>query len=135
MTDDDPSMAGPPELDFDDELRVVGVLRLEQGLLPRSLTKRYIGYLTVSEIRRFAADDDFAWLKVKRPADLRTFRDGRFDAPPHDVPPVLAYTAPIAGRNQTQIGEGRGRINFAQAYNMRLHVWCLVYPDTAEASM
>lgn len=117
------------DLDFYDEFKVSGVLCLERGLSPKVFTKRYVGYLTVDEIRRFAADDDFAWLEVERVADLRKFRNGEFDAPPHEVPPVLAYTAPIDGRCQTRIGEGRGRINFAKAHKMRLHLWCLVYPD------
>jgi hypothetical protein len=119
------------EPDIDDEFRVRGVLMLDRGLSPQGCIKRYIGYLTVDEVRRFATDDDFAWLEVERPRDLRKFRNGEFDAPPHEVPPVLAYTAPIDGRSQTRIGEGRGRINFARAHNMRLDVWCLVYPDTA----
>jgi hypothetical protein len=116
------------ELDPNDEFRLAGVLLLDRGLSPRSFTKQYVGYLTVDEIRRFAADD-FAWLTVERSTDLRKFRNGEFDAPPHEVSPVLAYTAQINGRCQTRIGEGRGRINFARAHNMRLHVWCLAYPD------
>ncbi|MBO9650258.1 MAG: hypothetical protein J7605_17260 [Variovorax sp.] len=120
---------GDPSLDFDDEFKVVGVVLLERKLSPRDHTRRYVGRLTVEEIRQFAADDDFTWLEVERPADLRTFRDGAFDTPAHEVPAVLAYTAPIEGRRQTRIGEGRGRINFARAHNMRLHVWCLDYPE------
>lgn len=50
------------DLDFDDEFKVVGALSLERGHSPHAFTKRYVGYLTVDEIRRFAADDDFAWL-------------------------------------------------------------------------
>jgi hypothetical protein len=119
------------EHDFDDEFLVAGVLWSERGLSLQAYIKRSIGYLTVDEIRQFATDDDFAWLEVERPRDLRKFRNGEFDAPAHEVPPVLAYIAPIDGRRQTRIGEGRGRINFARAYNMRLHVWCLVYPDPA----
>jgi hypothetical protein len=113
------------ELDSGDEFKVIGVLHFDRGLSPQGWIKRYVGYLTVDEIRRFAADDDFAWLEVQRPADLRKFRNGEFDAPPHKVPAVLAYTAQIDGRTQTRIGEGRGRINFARAHDMRLHVWCL----------
>jgi hypothetical protein len=117
-----------PELDRDDVFKVVGVLWSEQEFSPLGMTKRYVGYLTVEEIRRFAADDDFSWLKVERPAELRTFRNGAFDEPPHEVPPIVAYSAPLDGRQPTRIGEGRGRINFARAHNMRLHVWCLDFP-------
>jgi hypothetical protein len=117
-----------PELDFGDEYLVVRVLQLQHAVSPLGKTKRYVGYLTVEEIRRFAADDDFSWLKVERPAELRTFRNGAFDEPPHEVPPIVAYSAPLDGRQQTRIGEGRGRINFARAHNMRLHVWCLGFP-------
>jgi len=123
------------EADLDDEYSVVGVLSLDLGLSPKGYSKRYVGYLTVDEIRRFATDDDFAWLVVECPEDLRKFRNGAFDAPPHDVPPVLAFTVPwLDGRRQTRIGEGRGRINFARAHDMHLHVWCLEYRGTAGSS-
>lgn len=121
--------------DLGDVFNVVGVLLREQELSPRSFTMRYVGYLTVDEIRRFAVDDDFAWLEVEQPADLRKFRNGGFDAPPHEVPPVLAYTAPIDGQRPIRIGEGRGRINFARAHNIRLHVWCLVYSNQPNSSL
>ena len=71
------------ELDLE---RVTGVLMFDRGLSPQGCIKRYIGYLTVDEVRRFATDDDFAWLEVERPRDLRKFRNGEFDAPPHEFP-------------------------------------------------
>ena len=66
------------------------------------------------------------------PGSPDSFYFFEFNAPPHEVPPVLAYTASIDSRRQTRICEGRGRINFARAHNMRLHVWCLEYPDTEQ---
>jgi hypothetical protein len=86
---------------------------------------KYEGYLTVDEIRQF--DDLSGWLEASEPADMETFRKGSFSGEAREMPPIIVITAPDEGRPYTQIGDGRGRVNFAAAHNMRLHVWHMIF--------
>ena len=91
-------------------------------------SRRYAGHLSVEEIRRF---DDMQWLEVWTPADLETFREGSFAGPAREMPPIIVVTYPDKdGTSHTEIRDGRGRVNFANAYALRLHVWHLTYTAT-----
>jgi hypothetical protein len=61
----------PPQAKASDLLSAFGPLVLERGLKPKDFTRRYEGYLMVDEIRRF---DDSAWMQVRTPEDLISFR-------------------------------------------------------------
>ena len=107
-------------------LDALGPLVLEHGLHTRDFSRHYEGYLTVDEITHF---DDLTWIQVAVPGDLRSFRDGKFEWRAREMPPIIVVTAPKSGVCHTQIGDGRGRVNFARAHGIRLHVWHLVHKD------
>jgi hypothetical protein len=67
--------AEPPQAKRSDQLSALGPLVLERGLKPKDFTRRYEGYLMVDEIRKF---DDLAWMQVRTPEDLISFRHGAF---------------------------------------------------------
>jgi hypothetical protein len=120
----------PPEPLPDNLLDAIGPLVLEHGLRARDFSRHYEGYLTVEEIKQF---DDLSWMQVTSPEDLRSFRDGAFQGKPREMPPIIVVTAPKAGACHTQIGDGRGRVNFAKAHDIHLHVWHLVHKDCSGA--
>lgn len=116
----------PPEPLPENLLGAVAPWVLEHGLRPRDFSRHYEGYLTVEEISQF---DDLSWMQVRTPGDLRSFRGGAFRGEAREMPPIIVVTAPKVGVCYTQIGDGRGRVNFAKAHNVRLHVWHLVHKD------
>jgi hypothetical protein len=119
------SRSKPPQPEPRHLLAAVGPLVLEHRLNPNDFTRRrYAGYLTVAEIRQF---DDLSWLQVQTPKDLRSFRDGSFQGPAREMPPIVVVTYPVNGLCRTEIRDGRGRVNFANAYGLRLHVWHLIH--------
>jgi hypothetical protein len=104
--------------------QALGPLLFEHNLKPNDFTRHYAGYLTVAEIRQF---DDLPWLQVQTPKDLRSFRGGSFQGPAKEMPPIVIVTYPANGSRRTEIRDGRGRVNFANAYGLRLHVWHLIH--------
>lgn len=88
---------------------------------------KYEGYLSVDEIGNF--DDLSSWVEVDDVDDLHGFRQGSWNTGPKNVPPIVVITAPDEGHCHTQIGDGRGRVNFANAHGLKLHVWHLIYKD------
>lgn len=96
------------------------------GALKRQdFTLRYEGYLTVGEISIF--DDPYGWLEAHEPDDLDDYRQGSFKGEAREMPPIIVITAPDDEGCITQIGDGRGRVNFANAHGLRLHVWHLIH--------
>jgi hypothetical protein len=106
---------------------------------------KYVGFLSVEEIAHY--DDVHGWMDVQQPSDLANFRDGDFYFPPGErMPPVILITAPdgeadsssrlhngkVAGGCMTQIGDGRGRINYANAHKERLHVYHMIFKGCGE---
>lgn len=91
----------------------------------------YLGYLSPAEIEQY--DDFGSWVDVETPDDLANFRQGSFADAASDaqMPPIIVITAPDEGRCHTQIGDGRGRVNWAVAHNVRLHVWHMIHRDCA----
>jgi hypothetical protein len=116
----------PPEPLFDNLFDAIGPWVLEAGLRPRDFSLHYEGYLTVEEIGQF---DDLSWMQVKTLKDLNSFRGGEFRGRAREMPPIIVVTAPKAGVCHTQIGDGRGRVNFVKARGLRLHVWHYVHKD------
>ena len=100
-----------------------------QTLSREDFILRYEGFLTVDQLDQF--DDLSSWMEVIEIDDLGSYRRGTWNVPKHDVPPVIVITAPGEGASsQTQVGDGRGRINYASVHNMKLHVWHLVHKST-----
>lgn len=86
---------------------------------------KYEGVFTVEQLRQF--DDIDSWIETDDIDDLDSFRDGSWNAPKHDVPPIIVITTPDEGKCHTQIGDGRGRVNYANVHGMKLHVWHLIH--------
>lgn len=87
---------------------------------------KYEGYLSISELHQF--DDLSGWLEANSVEDLETYRDGAWNNKPHDVPPIIIITAPNEENVcYTQIGDGRGRVNYANVHKLKLHVWHLIH--------
>lgn len=106
----------------------------QEGWTLKDFTLRYEGYLTVDDIGEF--DDTYGWLEAHEPDDLRSFRQGSFAGEPREMPPIVLITAPDEDpddpggdriRCHTQVGDGRGRVNFANVHGLRLHVWHLIH--------
>ena len=92
---------------------------------------RYLGYLSVDEIGEY--DDLGSWPDVETPDDLQSFRGGKFVNAPHLIAsPIIIITAPDEGECHTQVGDGRGRVNYAIAHGIRLHTWHLIHKECAE---
>ena len=91
----------------------------------RDFTLRYVGYLTVDEIGEF--DDTYGWLESHEPDDMENYRQGSFKGEPREMPPIIIISAPDDEGCHTQVGDGRGRVNFANAHGLRLHVWHLIH--------
>jgi hypothetical protein len=86
-----------------------------------------LGMMPISAI----PDDVDSWLETDDADDLKSFRDGQFDIPPDTkFEPVILITTPDEdGGCQTQIGDGRGRINFANVHGLPVHVFHLIHRD------
>jgi hypothetical protein len=117
-------------MDPSDMLAALGPLVLEHHFRPGDFVPRYEGYLTVADIRRF---DDMWWLQVQSPRDLLSFRAGAFQGAPREMPPIIVVTYPLDGTRRTEIRDGRGRVNFANAYGLRLHVWHVIHRNCQAA--
>lgn len=115
---------GPPRAEPWDLVSAMGPMVWERGLKPKDFTLRYQGYLLVDEIRHFG---DLAWMQVRTTEDLISFRDGEFGGPPREMPPIVVVTYPENGSVRNAIGDGRGRVNFANAHGLRLYVWRLIH--------
>ena len=118
----------PPRPEPRHMLDALGPPVFDHRLKPDEFSLEYAGYLSVAEIKQF---DDMPWLEVRTPEDLRSFRDGAFEGPAREMPPIIVVTYPAQGALRTEIGDGRGRVNFANAYGARLHVWRLIHRTAA----
>jgi hypothetical protein len=100
-----------------------------QGWRPSDFALSYVGHLSVDQIGEF--DDLSSWLETDDESDVDGFRDGSFAGRPSAdaLPPIIVITAPDEGTCHTQIGDGRGRVNYAHAMNLKLHVWHLVHRE------
>lgn len=92
----------------------------------------YVGYLTVRELSQF--DDIDSWIEVSGQDDLDGFRQGEWNQSPDiEFPPVIVITAPDPdGGCMTQIGDGRGRVNFANAHGLRVHVYHMIHQNCGD---
>jgi len=95
---------------------------------PSDFKIKYIGFLSPDEIKNY--DDISSWVEVETPEDLEDFRSGSFSGGPDlNIPPIIVITAPDEDGCLTQIGDGRGRVNWAIAHNKKLHVYHMVHKD------
>lgn len=86
----------------------------------------YEGYLSVDEIRDY--EDIDRWLEVFDEDDLEDFRDGAFLKRKNEVSPIIVIVYPEDdGGCHEEIGDGRGRVNYANALGLNLHVYKLTH--------
>ena len=97
------------------------------GWTRKDFTFRYEGYLSVDEIEGF--ENASGWLEVDEPVDLQTYRGGSFKGEAREMPPIIIVTSPEEESCNTQVGDGRGRVNFANAHGLRLHVWHMIHRE------
>ena len=88
---------------------------------------KYLGYLSVDEIGEY--DDLSSWPEVETIEDLQTFRQGKFKTNKFTLSPIIIITSPEEDECHTQVGDGRGRVNYAIAHNIKLHAWHLIHKD------
>ena len=97
-------------------------------------TLSYRGKLEVDDLWDY--DDLFGWLETDEgdPSSLDYYRGTEWEEMSRKwlkegIPPIVVITAPDPyeedGSVMTQIGDGRGRVNFANAYAMKIPVWHL----------
>jgi hypothetical protein len=98
----------------------------DQGWTLADFEIAYLGLLSSDEIGQH--DDLSSWVEVRDADDLSSFRNGEWDQPASvSLPPIIIITAPDEGRCHTQLGDGRGRVNFAVAHGLRLHTYHMVF--------
>jgi len=126
------SKIAPPYLpeDLSDAVEHTSQMAEDYGSWPgeRPIVLRYLGRLTVEQIRKKANGDDFSsWMELDPGDDDRVgYRGEAWLQMMHDlasrnaIPPIILTTIPNYG---TIVGDGRGRVNFANATNMRLPVY------------
>jgi hypothetical protein len=106
----------------------------------------FLGDLSVDDLRQY--DDVDAWLDL-RPDTFQGMSDeekvaelGQFRGPKWGVmaakwlkagkiPPIVVITTP----EMTQIGDGRGRVNVASGFGLKVPTWHLVYKGMQEQKM
>lgn len=85
----------------------------------------YEGYMPVDDISQY--DDIDGWLEVHDEEDLEDFRDGKFMNLENEPAPIIVVVYPDEGGCHEEIGDGRGRVNYANATGTRLHVYKLTH--------
>lgn len=96
-------------------------------LVMDDFTVSYIGYLTVDELHQY--DDIDAWLEVDTLDDLEDFRNGFFSDMKKHVAPIVVIKYPDEDTCREEIGDGRGRINYAHVTGIKLHTYVMVHRD------
>ena len=96
---------------------------------------KYLGELTVDDLRGY--DDIDSWLETDEgdPESLEDYRssvnwsDISASWGTDNIPPIIITTAPMdeEGGEHTQVSDGRGRVNYANAMDTSLHVWHMEY--------
>lgn len=106
----------------------------------------FLGNLSVDDLRQY--DDVNAWLDLQ-PDDFEGLSNeekvaalGEFRGPKWGImaakwlkagkiPPIVVITTP----EMTQIGDGRGRVNVANVFGLKVPTWHLVYKGIQERKM
>lgn len=121
----------------------------DQGWTVADFDLKFLGNLDVRDLGQY--DDLSSWMDFKpgefkgqpvedRLEELRSFRGPQwFERAKHwvkdGIPPIIVITAPDSeeGQEMTQIGDGRGRTNFAAVMDMKLPVWEMTFKGTKTA--
>ncbi len=135
--------SGPSRWDIADAIKHAD--REHEGWTLEDFDLRFEGDLTVGELRRF---DHLGWIDFDKDDRARMSIEEKFHALRESrgltwserakswlvtgVPPIVVITAPGvdsrgSGAMQTQIGDGRGRTNFAVLMGVKIPVWHAVY--------
>jgi hypothetical protein len=97
----------------------------------KDFTLKFEGMYDIEDLYEF--DDLSAWLETEED-DEESLEDFRGEAWAmmakrwgKNIPPIVVITAPSEGSLYTRIGDGRGRINYANVYGYKLPVWHLIW--------
>jgi len=93
----------------------------DQGWTLEDFDIEYLGELTPEQLEEY--DDLSSWVEVDEEDDLEGFRGEEWlnrakKWKESGIPPIVVISAPDEGTLRTQIGDGRGRVNFAVAHEM-----------------
>lgn len=101
----------------------------DQGWTVEDFDIEFLGYLTTDEISQY--DDFSSWVDAEPNEELDdSFRGKDWlnrsrQWTQANIPPVIVISAPVVSENElyTQIGDGRGRVNFAVSTGIKLPVY------------
>lgn len=96
----------------------------DEGWTLDNFDLKYLGKLTLNQLSQY--DDLSSWLETNPGDELddwENFRGKKWQDMAikwgKDIPPVIVITAPDEGKLRTQIGDGRGRINYMVAMGIK----------------
>ena len=118
----------PKKEDLEDAIQHADIYG-DQGWVIEDFDIEFLGYLTTDEISQY--DDFSSWIDVEPNEELdESFRGSEWlhrsqQWNEANTPPVIVISAPVVSENElyTQIGDGRGRINFAVSKGIKLPVY------------
>lgn len=86
-----------------------------------------LGYLNSKQLYQF--DDISSWIDIEDEEDLISYRKGYFKDfdPDFDFEAIIIITYPTEERCATEIGDGRGRINFINYYNRSIKAFHMIH--------
>jgi hypothetical protein len=93
----------------------------------------YLGELTPEQLEYY--DDLSSWVEVdEEEEDIESYRgkewaDRAKKWKESGIPPIVIISAPEEGKLHTQIGDGRGRVNFAVAHQMSVPAYHMKWRD------
>lgn len=90
----------------------------------------YEGYLSIDDIRNY--DDIDSWIDAHDPEDLEDFRNGKFMNLKKEPNPIIVIVTPEDGGCHEQVGDGRGRVNYANATDSKLHVYKMTHKNCVD---
>lgn len=117
----------PKKRDLLDAIEHLESFNLDQSYTLSDFRLEYLGLLKVKDIEEY--DDLSSWMEVDDVDDLETFRGSSWKHHSETwlttgVPPIVIITGPDG---ETMVGDGRGRVNFANAHKLLIPAYHLIY--------